>query len=232
MQMKGPVPLSHHRFDLLAAAVVALLVIGAAPMPPADFEPEDRPNERQIERRAEQHVLSPTEKILEQMKSSVCGTGPIYAGSVDAPVFVRPLLNMRCTLTQSEPRWEAAPVGWVQIGVTGTEDRPEGIRKATLIGSTFARWGTAEITGQWNDRELPFRPEVTSAHGSQLRIVNRATGETVTWVADGRTQKRIPSIVSVPPGSDVYYDVWDDYWPDNSDYLPDPARGRVWEVLD
>jgi hypothetical protein len=63
-------------------------------------------------------------------------------------------------------------------------------------------------------------------------MVNRATGETVTWVVDGPTQQRIPSIVSVPPGSDVYYDVWDDYWPDNSDYLPDPARGRVWEALE
>jgi hypothetical protein len=89
--------------ELLAAAVVALLASGAAPIPPADFEPENHPNERQIERRAEQRVLSPTKKILEQMKSSVCGTGPIYAGSIDAPIFVRPLLNTRCTLTQSEP---------------------------------------------------------------------------------------------------------------------------------
>ena len=217
--------MSHHRVRLLAAAVVALLASGAAPMPPTGFEPEDRPNERQIERRAEQRVLSPTEKILEQMKSSVCGTGPIFVGSVDAPVFVRPLLNMGCTLTQSEPRREAAPSGWVRIVVTGTEDRPEGIRKSTLIGSTFERWGTAEITGQWNDRELPFRPDVTSAHASQLRIVNRATGETVAvWTADGPTQKRIPSIVSVPPGSDVYYDAWDDYWPDNSEYLARPCK--------
>jgi hypothetical protein len=65
---------SHYRFDLLAAVVVALLASGAAPMPPADLEREGRPNEPQVERRVEQRVLSRTEKITEQMKGSVCGT--------------------------------------------------------------------------------------------------------------------------------------------------------------
>ena len=124
--------MAHRRVGLLAATVVAVLSSGAAPTPPTAQESEDRPTERLVERRVEQRVLSPTEKILEQTKSSVCGTGPIYAGSVDAPVFARPLLNMRCTLTQSEPRREASPSGWVRIAVTDIEDRPRVIRKTTL----------------------------------------------------------------------------------------------------
>jgi hypothetical protein len=51
-------------------------------------------------------ILTSEEKILEQEKGSVCDTGQIYAGTVDNPILVTPLLKMRCTLTREPPqRW-------------------------------------------------------------------------------------------------------------------------------
>jgi hypothetical protein len=226
--------MSHGRTSLLVAFLVTSLLSGAPAAPSADLDLDNPSDGPRIERRVEQRVVSPTEKILEQMRSSVCGTGPIYVGPVDAPILVRPKLNLRCTLTGSQPQPKSLSASdWVRISVTGTEVRPDGFRKPTLIGSTFERAGTAEIAGQWNFRGPQSTTHVTSAHASQLRIVSRTTGEMVAvWTADWRTRQLIPSRVSVPPDSDVYYDVWDDYWPDNSEYLADPARGRVSEDLD
>jgi len=37
-------------------------------------------------------------RALQQIKGAVCGTGPIYAGTVDDPIFVKPLFNPSCTI--------------------------------------------------------------------------------------------------------------------------------------
>ena len=92
--------MSRRGIGLLAASVVSLLSSGSSARSLTDVDPYPPSTEQQIERRVEQRVVSPTEKILEQIKSSVCGTGPIYVGPIDAPILVRPRLNMRCTLTE------------------------------------------------------------------------------------------------------------------------------------
>jgi hypothetical protein len=100
-------PMSLFRIGLFAASAVTLLS-GGAPVMSSTLGLDNPPDERQISRRVEQRVVSPTDKILEQMKSSVCGTGPIYVGPVDAPILVRPQLNLRCTLTGSKPTSEGS----------------------------------------------------------------------------------------------------------------------------
>ena len=42
-------------------------------------------------------------RIIEQMKGSVCGTGPFYAGNVDDPIYVTPLMHPTCTITATPP---------------------------------------------------------------------------------------------------------------------------------
>ena len=98
----------HGRIALLVASVATLLSGGASAMQSTDVGLDNLPGGRQIERRVEQRVVSPTDKILEQMKGSVCGTGPIYVGPVDAPILVSPKLSLRCTITGAAPRPEAS----------------------------------------------------------------------------------------------------------------------------
>ena len=120
---------------------------------------------------------------------------------------------------------------WTNIAVTGTEDVHGGIRKPTLIGKTFERPGFAEIRGEWIFADGGAKREVTSANGSQLKIVNRLTGAVVgVWTAGASS--RIPSLTAVTKDCDVYYEVWDDYWKDNQDFPSDPAQGRVGEVVE
>ena len=45
------------------------------------------------------HVQDQDERALRQMKDAVCGTGPIYAGTVDNPILVKPLFKPACTIT-------------------------------------------------------------------------------------------------------------------------------------
>lgn len=96
------------RIGLRLACAVALLSSRPAwATTSAELGLDNPPDDRQIERRVEQRVASPTDKILQQMKGSVCGSGPIYVGPVDAPILVRPLLNLRCTVTGLAPQPEA-----------------------------------------------------------------------------------------------------------------------------
>jgi hypothetical protein len=50
-------------------------------------------------RRVEQHIQDGETRALEQMKGAVCGTGPAYAGTVDHPIFVKPLFHPSCTIS-------------------------------------------------------------------------------------------------------------------------------------
>lgn len=84
---------------LLPACLVALLPSIALAVPPQDTGTGQEPA-RQV---VEQRILDQPTRILEQMKGSVCGTGPFYAGRVDDPVFVTPLLKAACTITRTPP---------------------------------------------------------------------------------------------------------------------------------
>lgn len=53
--------------------------------------------------RVEQRILDEPARIIEQIKGSVCGTGPFYAGTVDDPIYVTPLMHLTCTITASPP---------------------------------------------------------------------------------------------------------------------------------
>jgi hypothetical protein len=77
---------------LLGTLLLPVTAIAKAPDPPVAA-----PNRHTVDLR----VQTDTERALQQMKGSVCGTGPFYAGSVADPVFVTPLLRTRCTITQT-----------------------------------------------------------------------------------------------------------------------------------
>jgi hypothetical protein len=84
------------RRKLLIGCLVAMLPCFAWAMPTQDIETGQEPA-RQI---VEQRIQDQPTRILDQMKGSVCGTGPFYAGTVDNPIFVTPLLKTACTITQ------------------------------------------------------------------------------------------------------------------------------------
>ena len=56
-----------------------------------------------VRHRVEQRILDEPTRILEQVKGSVCGSGPYYAGNVDDPVFVTPLLHTSCSIAPTAP---------------------------------------------------------------------------------------------------------------------------------
>ena len=56
-----------------------------------------------VSHRVELKILDEPTRILEQIKGSVCGSGPYYAGNVDDPVFVTPLFRTNCTITPVAP---------------------------------------------------------------------------------------------------------------------------------
>lgn len=84
---------------MLIASVIALLPSIALAMPPQDIGTGAVPARQMVEQR----VLDQPARILQQMKGSVCGTGPVYAGKVDDPVFVTPLFNPTCAITPRPP---------------------------------------------------------------------------------------------------------------------------------
>jgi hypothetical protein len=53
--------------------------------------------------RVELKILDEPARILEQVKGSVCGNGPYYAGNVDDPVYVTPLFHTNCTIAPTAP---------------------------------------------------------------------------------------------------------------------------------
>jgi hypothetical protein len=87
------------RKKLFLGCFVALLPSFALAVPSQDIETGQEPA-RQI---VEQRILDQPTRILQQMKGSVCGTGPFYAGRVDDPIFVTPFLKTACTITQTPP---------------------------------------------------------------------------------------------------------------------------------
>ena len=84
---------------MLLAAIVGLLP-GAGLAEPAPDAASARQPVRQI---VELRVQMQSEKILDQIKGAVCGTGPIFAGTVDDPVFVTPRLRPACTISMTRP---------------------------------------------------------------------------------------------------------------------------------
>ena len=80
-------------------SVIALLPGTTWAGPSADVE-TDKERSRQ---RVEQRILDERSRIIEQIKSSVCGTGPFYAGNVDDPIYVTPLMHPTCTITATPP---------------------------------------------------------------------------------------------------------------------------------
>jgi hypothetical protein len=44
-------------------------------------------------------IQDDSSRALQQMKGSVCGTGPIYVGRVDDPIYVKPLFHPPCSMS-------------------------------------------------------------------------------------------------------------------------------------
>jgi len=84
---------------MLILAVVSL-PLGVTYAALSDGREDFMPSARQ---RVEQKVLDQPARILEQVKRSVCGSGPFYAGKVDDPVFVTPLFHTSCTIAPTAP---------------------------------------------------------------------------------------------------------------------------------
>ncbi len=83
---------------MLTLAVIAWPGLACAAL--SDGREDSVPSAR---RRVEQRIVDEPARILEQLKGSVCGNGPYYAGNVDNPVFVTPLFQTRCTLAPAAP---------------------------------------------------------------------------------------------------------------------------------
>jgi hypothetical protein len=80
-------------------SIIALLPGSSWAGPSADTEADKERGRRSVEQR----VLDEPGRIIEQMKGSVCGTGPFYAGNVDDPIYVTPLMHPICTITATPP---------------------------------------------------------------------------------------------------------------------------------
>ena len=83
---------------LLTPLAIGLLSVTCAATPSSNHELAE-PTKYQVEQR----VLDQPARILEQIKGSVCGSGPYYAGNADDPVFVRPLFHSTCTISPVAP---------------------------------------------------------------------------------------------------------------------------------
>jgi hypothetical protein len=49
-------------------------------------------------------IQDDSSRALQQMKGSVCGTGPIYVGRVDDPIYAKPLFHPPCTMSDMPRR--------------------------------------------------------------------------------------------------------------------------------
>jgi hypothetical protein len=78
-------------------SVIALLPSTTWAGSSADIETDKNRGRQSVEQR----ILD--ERIIEQIKGSVCGTGPFYAGNVDDPIYVTPLMHPTCTITATPP---------------------------------------------------------------------------------------------------------------------------------
>ncbi len=82
----------------LIILIVSFPVIGSAE--PASEIGRDQPvNQRAIDLR----IQDQDNRALQQMKAAVCGTGPIYAGTADNPILVKPLFKPACTISDRPP---------------------------------------------------------------------------------------------------------------------------------
>ncbi len=88
------------RFSVMLTLAVIALPPGVASAILSDDREVSNTSAR---RRVEQRILDEPARVLEQVKRSVCGGGPYYAGSVDDPVLVTPLLRTSCTIAPTAP---------------------------------------------------------------------------------------------------------------------------------
>ena len=88
------------RLPVLALTPIAIAFLSTTCAgKPSNGDEQDPPTKFQVEQR----VLDQPARILEQIKGSVCGSGPYYAGNVDDPVFVTPLLHASCSISPIAP---------------------------------------------------------------------------------------------------------------------------------
>jgi len=80
-------------------SVIALLPSTTWARSSADIETDKNRGRQSVEQR----ILDDPTRIIEQIKGSVCGTGPFYAGNVDDPIYVTPLMHPTCTMTATPP---------------------------------------------------------------------------------------------------------------------------------
>ena len=85
---------------ILYAVSIVLLLPGVA-LAEASGDTDTRPEP--AKRTVEQRIVDQRTRILEQIKGSVCGTGPFYAGNVDEPIFATPLIQTTCTVLPAPP---------------------------------------------------------------------------------------------------------------------------------
>ena len=84
---------------ILVLSIIALLPSTTRAGPSVDIETDKERGKQRVEQR----ILDEPARIIEQIKSSVCGTGPFYAGNVDDPIYVTPLMHPTCTITATPP---------------------------------------------------------------------------------------------------------------------------------
>jgi hypothetical protein len=80
---------------LLAIVITALPGVARA-----DLAQDVAPQPTRV---ADQRMLDQDARVLQQIKASVCGTGPVYVGKVDDPIFVTPRFKPACSLTETPP---------------------------------------------------------------------------------------------------------------------------------
>jgi hypothetical protein len=84
---------------ILVALVIAASSGFALASPSLDTTTANEPARHRIEQR----ISDQPARILEQIRGSVCGTGPIYVGNADDPIMVTPLMHTTCTITAVPP---------------------------------------------------------------------------------------------------------------------------------
>jgi hypothetical protein len=78
------------------ALTIVLLSLSVAAAAEAIPNPTPPPRDRQ---RVDLLIQDDSSRALQQMKVSVCGTGPIYVGRVDDPIYVKPSFHPACTMS-------------------------------------------------------------------------------------------------------------------------------------
>jgi hypothetical protein len=73
---------------LLSLPVVAAAEAISNPTPPP-------PDQQQVDLL----IQDDSSRALQQIKGSVCGTGPTYVGRVDDPIYMKPLFRPPCTMS-------------------------------------------------------------------------------------------------------------------------------------